>query len=427
MKWLFNARNVQIQKGGQGNVQNIGVPPDLFIQEMQRKDDDIKRLIADKEALKDQLHIGALERQTLARDLADLRSQHEGLTARLANPAAAYAEHQQRSSQIEQLLHDAASDQSIGESRIRSALEAFKSLEYDEIDALLAETEQSGILIAAKAAYGQGLIAEEAVKWHDAYTHYKRAATLSDDLTHLKALAHMTWRLGKTNEGLSLHQRICEVTKAKYGAESPHHAQSLNNLAEVNMQLREFSEAEVLLREVTRIDLLIVGIINPDHATHLNNLASALFEQQKYDEAERFQRDSLAIYRSCFRTGSASYSTGLHNLATIVLALGRYQEAETLCREALRIDADTIGTNHPDYARHLNTLATVLMVKRDWMSALELVAKAFTIFRDVLTDAHQETQMCAEHYLLLLETQDTISRSPETTAKIASLKALLAP
>ncbi|WP_296427565.1 hypothetical protein [Yoonia sp.] len=185
---------------------------------MQRKDARIDELIAEKEALV--LKVSELEKRQLNAELAQLREQKQELELRLANPDQAFVEHKERASQIEKLLQGAAAAQSLGQNRITSALERFEHLDYAEIDALLTETAERGIMLAANAYYGKGLIAEDAVKWHDAYTHYKRAADLSDDQSHLEAYAHMTWRLAKGDEAVAACERLVARAKADSGPDS---------------------------------------------------------------------------------------------------------------------------------------------------------------------------------------------------------------
>lgn len=421
MKWPFSGRDAQSQTGGQGNTQNIGIPFDAYIQEMQRKDADIKTLITEKEALQSQLHTDALERQTLTRDLADLRTQHAGLQARLANPTVAFAEHQQRGSQIEQLLQDAATGQSLGENRILSALNGFAALEYADIDALLAETEQRSLLIAASAAFGRGLIAEDAVKWHDAYDHYKRAAALSDDLDQIAALARMAWRLGKSAEAITLHERLCDAAKAEHGDDHPKYAAQLNNLATVVEAQGRYDEAETLYRQALAIDLATMGDKYPSYATRLINLAGVVRAQGRYSEAETLYRQALMIDLSTIGDSHPDYAAHLNTLAGIVQAQGRFADAEPLYRQALEIGLAAFGNKHPRYATGLNNLAGVVHVQGRVADAAPLYAEALTICRDTLTDAHPTTQLIAQNYL------DTLKPLNAPADQIAAVQALLIP
>ena len=337
---------------GDGNTQvghnsgevNIGISVEQFIEEMRRKDARIDELIAEKDALKDQ--VSALEREKLQAEIAELKEQQQGLEARLANPEEAYEEHKQRASLIENLLDDIANQQAFGENRIRSALEAFADLEYEEVDALLEESEQRGIMLAANSAYGRGVVAEDAVKWHDAFDHYKRAADLSGDIEHMTAYARMTWRLQRGDDAVTVHEALCDATEALHGRESD------------------------------------------EFATRLNNLAGVVQAQGRYAEAEGFYREALEIGAQTIGTGHPNYAIRLNNLAGVVEAQGRYAEAEGLYREALEIGAQTIGTSHPDYAIRLGNLAITLAAQENDEEARLLLNQALEIFRNTLTEDH---------------------------------------
>ena len=379
---------------GDGNTQvghnsgevNIGISVEQFIEEMRRKDARIDELIAEKDALKDQ--VSALEREKLQAEIAELKEQQQGLEARLANPEEAYEEHKQRASLIENLLDDIANQQAFGENRIRSALEAFADLEYEEVDALLEESEQRGIMLAANSAYGRGVVAEDAVKWHDAFDHYKRAADLSGDIEHMTAYARMTWRLQRGDDAVTVHEALCDATEALHGRESDEFATRLNNLAGVVQAQGRYAEAEGFYREALAIDAQTIGTSHSDYAIHLNNLAGVVEAQGRYAEAEGLYREALEIGAKTIGTGHPNYAIRLGNLAGVVRAQGRYAEAEGLYREALEIGAQTIGTSHPDYAIHLNNLAGVVQAQGRYAEAEGLFREALEIDAQTIGAAH---------------------------------------
>jgi tetratricopeptide (TPR) repeat protein len=338
-----------------------GVPPADFVAELQRKDARIDELIAEKDALKDK--VSELEKAALEQEIVRLKEQKQGVMAKLQQPEVAYREHKQRETQVETLLQDQATQMALGENRIHSALEAFKDLHYEEIDELLAESEERGILLAAQSAYGRGLVAEDAVRWHDAYTHYKRATDLHETFDHLCAYARMTWRLAKGPEAIPLHEKLVNWAKSDHGVNSAEYASCLNNLAGVVRAQGRYAEAEALYREALEIDRATIGEGHPDYAIDLNNLANVVKAQGRYAEAEGLYREALEIGRVTIGEGHPNYAIRLSNLALVVEAQGRSAEAEGLYCEALEIDRATIGEGHPDYAIDLGNLAGVLVTQ----------------------------------------------------------------
>jgi tetratricopeptide (TPR) repeat protein len=365
-----------------------GVPPADFVAELQRKDARIDELIAEKDALKDK--VSELEKAALEQEIVRLKEQKQGVMAKLQQPEVAYREHKQRETQVETLLQDQATQMALGENRIHSALEAFKDLHYEEIDELLAESEERGILLAAQSAYGRGLVAEDAVRWHDAYTHYKRATDLHETFDHLCAYARMTWRLAKGPEAIPLHEKLVNWAKSDHGVNSAEYASCLNNLAGVVRAQGRYAEAEALYREALEIDRATIGEGHPSYATHLNNLAGVVEDQGRYAEAEGLYREAREIDRATIGEGHPDYAIDLNNLANVVKAQGRYAEAEGLYREALEIGRVTIGEGHPNYAIRLSNLALVVEAQGRSAEAEGLYCEALEIDRATIGEGHPD-------------------------------------
>lgn len=283
----------QSQKGGQGNTQNIGIPPDLFVKELQRKDAEIAQLIADKEQLRDR--VADLEKAELERELSDLRQQKEGLESKLTEPQKAYRAHIQRGERIAELLDDQATEMALGENRIKSALAGFNELDYDEIDALLAESRERGLMMVAKSAYGRGLVAEDAVRWADAAEHYGEAARYNPTYDTLRKASDYCERSGRYEAALGWSAQLVELAKEQETQERQ--AAALNEHAINNGALGRYPEAEGLYREALEIDRATIGEGHPDYATRLNNLATVLRDQDKPEEARPLFEQALAIYR----------------------------------------------------------------------------------------------------------------------------------
>ena len=401
MKWPFAAKLGQSQSGGQGNTQNIGMPPDLFIAEMQRKDSEISAHIAEKAAFIERLHIGDQARQKLEFELEQLRSRHDAYQALLANPQQAYAEHIQRGSQTEQLLQDTATVQGLGENRILSALNAFSKLNYGEIDDLLAETEQKGLLIAANAAFGRGLIAEDAVKWQDAAKHYANAARLNPTFGTLAKARVFTWRSGDYMAALRLGEDLIEVAR-KHGSQEML-AAAMNEHAVTLTALGHYKDAEQLFRRALKIERSINGKVHLNYASCLNNLAGAAKAQGRLVEAEKLFRQALKIDRKTIGMADPIYAVHLNNLADVVLAQGRLDEAVPLFCQALEISRSATGEFHPDFASHLNNFARVLAMQGHFTEAETFFRQSLEIDRKTIGEAHPDHAIHLKNLAILLE------------------------
>ena len=250
-----------------------------------------------------------------------------------------------------------------------------------------AKNEEAGI------CFRLGKIAEAKVNWHDAYTHYKRAAALDPTLDHLKSDARMAWRLAKGAEAETLHKQLMILIKDQFGDQSEQYATQLNNFANVVEDQGRYPEAEALLRQALEIIRATNGEAQPSFATNLSNLADVVGAQGRLSEAETLYRQALEIDRATIGEAHPNFAIRLNNLAVVVQAQGRYPEAEALYRQALAIDRATIGEAHPDYATHLNNLAAVVGAQGRGPEAEALFAQALEITRAALGEAHPDFAM----------------------------------
>src|SRR6056297_327273 len=292
-------------------------------------------------------------KQAHQEDRARLQAELEAVNARLADLPEAYDEALKRIKALEaQLaaLEGQVSDADLAEARkalsqgnLQKAKRLFESVQ---------SAQQDAIKVAAGAEYGLGQIAEEEIRWHDAYTHYANAARLGPSFDNLFKAREYAWRAGdyavahRHGEALLAVARK-DGTQEQLGTALNEHALT------VEAQGR-YAEAEGLYREALEIDRATIGEGHPTYAIRLNNLAGVVKAQGRSSEAEGRFREALEIGRATIGEGHPDYATGLNNLAGVVQAQGRHAEAERLYREALEIGRATIGDGHPDYATGLN-------------------------------------------------------------------------
>jgi tetratricopeptide (TPR) repeat protein len=380
-----NSRNVN-QAGGD----IIGVPPETHARMMREQADAFRQEHAEKISLLERAT--QAEKALLSVQIATLHGQIAEYQRRIADPVAAYAEYQTKIIQLERLLEDATNATlEIGANRIADAKAAAERGDYAAADIIfdeVVELDAQAVRRTADAFFGKGLIAEDQVRWHDAYAHYKRAAALCDDLEHLMAYARMMWRLHLADEALPLHQLLCEAAKSAFGDASPEYAIRLNDLAGVVEVQGRFADAERLYTQALAIDRATIGERHPEYAKHLSNLAGVVRAQGRYAEAEGLHTQAIAIERATIGDAHSAYATHLNNLALAVKAQGRYAEAERLFMQALAIDRATIGEGHPDNATCLNNLAGVVQAQGRYGEAEGLYREALAIDRATIGEAH---------------------------------------
>lgn len=320
-----------------------------------------------------------------------LEEKIDALNARLADPERALAEQQAIIQSLEEQL--ARQGNQLGGDATAEARAALEAGDFTKARALfetLAARTDPDVKSHADAAFALGQIAEAELRWHDAHRHYKRAASLTDDLDHLKAQARMTWRLHLTAEGIPLQRKLCDLIKVREGETSAAFATALSNLASFVQQSGDFKPAEHLFRRALAISKATIGTAHPDYASCLNNLAGVMRAQGRYTEAEELYCQALTIVEASIGTSHHNYATHLNNLAGVMQDQGRYAEAEDVFRQALKIGAATIGTAHPNYANSLNNLAVVIREQGRYPEAEDLYRQALKIDEVAIGNAHPD-------------------------------------
>ncbi|MGB3509129.1 MAG: tetratricopeptide repeat protein [Microcoleaceae cyanobacterium] len=110
----------------------------------------------------------------------------------------------------------------------------------------------------------------------------------------LKKLAEFYSQRGY-REAKPLLQRALAINEKALGADHPHVAISLKNLAALYYSQGKYAEAEPLLQRALAINEKAFGADHPPVAHCLEDLAEVYYSQGKYTEAERFQQRALLI------------------------------------------------------------------------------------------------------------------------------------
>ena len=149
--------------------------------------------------------------------------------------------------------------------------------------------------LAAEAAFARGQIAEQAVNWPAAYTHYAHAADLDPKVQHLAHADMFAKRMGDYRKALCYGEACLNAIAETDGKTHLKYAAALNNQA-VNFETTgRYDEAEPLYRQAIKIGKKTIGEDHPDYATWLNNLAGLLQVTGRYDEAEPLYKEAVRI------------------------------------------------------------------------------------------------------------------------------------
>lgn len=339
---------------GDGNVQvghNAGTITSGYTPE--RHEQLRREAVAEKTADLERAH-GA-EKDVLLSQINDLRDKLENIDADYVNQV-------EELTRLKSLI--ARSDNQISQQKRDAAFAAIDLGETTLAQALLKELAKAASLRREDAAMEEaefefelGKLAEDAVRWQDAYTHYKRAVALHETPDHLMSYARITWRLAKGEEAVAVNQKLLDRAKAEFGDQSREYASRLNGLALVVKAQGRYAGAEGLFREALAIGAATIGTAHPNYVIRLNNLAGVVQAQGRYAEAEELYREALAVTLKEGGTTHPVYANSLNNLGVNLAYQEKYAEALDLLTQALAIRQATLPADHPDNAQTEGSLA----------------------------------------------------------------------
>ncbi|MDA7827323.1 tetratricopeptide repeat protein [Rhodobacteraceae bacterium] len=341
-------------ENGHGNLQAArdikieGITFEQHQQVVKEKDTEIKQLIEEKTRAAVNAENTVKEKEKFEEELRELKKTHAALQEMMQNPHKAYDAHIKGANELQKVLCDIGTLQALGHNRIQAALDDLKNLNYAAVDQLLQDSERQGILQAARSAFGRGVNAEAAIKFHDAYAHFKRAYELGQGKEELDAYARLCLTLGKYGEAEPMLKKLCEWEKEDFGVNHADYAMALNNLAFMYHDQGRNDAAEPLYLRALEIGRKALGEDHPDYATSLNNIAGLHHAQGRYNEAEPLYGRAMEIRRTALGEDHPKYATSLHNLGTLYMEQGRLDEAAPLLQQALAILEKALPADHPD-------------------------------------------------------------------------------
>ena len=369
------------------------------------------------------------EKRELESDRNQLQQQLDEYRRRAENPEQSLREMQTRIAELEKLLEHSTIE--IGENRLKSAHDSMSRGDFSEANQIFAqvqEHEQRAVERYAEAAFGQGLIAEQEVRWNDAAEHYERAARLSPTYIALDKAGDFLLRIGKFREASSVGDQLLKLSKREFGPRSLEAAGALHARSLHHLKLGIFDRAEEYVREAIEIQeadegydkaklAASIGVLaqlhqileqKPDaerlytraidmlnenddnYAAAIGSLADLLRETNRNAEAETLYRRALGISKVKLGETHPEFAAYLNNLAMVLQKMDQLEEAELLFRQAIEIGKATIGETHPDYAIRLNNLAGLLKQMDRLEEARPLLAQSVEIKRAALGIEHVE-------------------------------------
>lgn len=343
----------------------------------------------------------ALDRESRAREQADVEAQRSGL----------------KSSILERVIESAAPAAGSGrEITVRELLAGF-STQLDDVEDPKVEVELRTLLgrtylaldrgTDAAAELEKGLAAAESVRQDEPERYFvllssygtalrglgrtKKAlplleesveglvATLGETSTHTLgaqnnlALAH--YQLGDVESAAKTFRRLRDAYIEGFGADDTKALRAAHNYASTLLRLGETAEAERQLEDLVERRRRILGLTNPDTLRTLGQLAGVYRQQQRHREALATFQEIHASQLEVLGDRHSEVLLTQHNMAQELRTLGEFEQAVEQAESAYRVAIEVLDPGHP----------RCLDMKAGWVTALASVGK----FEEALKPAEE--------------------------------------
>jgi CHAT domain-containing protein/Tfp pilus assembly protein PilF len=195
---------------------------------------------------------------------------------------------------------------------------------------------------------------------------------------------------GKYKSALAVAQEILDVKKTKLPKNDPDLTESINDLAEIHLDLSEYEKAESLYRSALSIQENALEPNHPNLARTLNGIGLVYHYLSQGTKAIPFFQKAIAIMEKAFGTSHGDISAYLSNLGVTYSSLGEYKKAVTFYERALEIYGEAFSSSHPNIARTLNNLGQAYDVLGRFNDADALYERAFRICEETLGPFHPD-------------------------------------
>jgi tetratricopeptide (TPR) repeat protein len=189
--------------------------------------------------------------------------------------------------------------------------------------------------------------------------------------------------------GRLLTQAI-DIARRELPPDSVLRSQTLDDLADVQVQLEKYDEAEKLCREALAADRKR----GPDQADvlarSLDTLGSAYLFEGNLAAAETTMREALDLHEKASGHRHAMTAQAMNNLAAVLYQSGRYDETVALLQQALPVYREVYGTEHPEVAAIYNNMGRSALMAGHIEEAAPLLRQALAINEKLKGPTHDD-------------------------------------
>src|SRR5271157_5103328 len=211
-----------------------------------------------------------------------------------------------------------------------------------------------------------------------------------DLATSLNNLGNVQRELREYAAAKQCYQQALAIRRKSLPPDHPDLADSLNNLGAVQNALREHAAAKQSHEQVLAIRRKSLPPDHPDLATSLNNLGAVQDALREHAAAKQSHQEALAICRKSLPANHPEIADSLNNLGVVQDELREYAAAKQSFEEALAIRRKSLPPDHPDLAHSLSNLGTVQDELREYAAAKQSFEQALAILRKSLPPDHPD-------------------------------------
>ena len=197
-------------------------------------------------------------------------------------------------------------------------------------------------------------------------------------------LGHIYDNLGAIDRAGDLLNRALAIRRQRFGEQSAETADSLTDVADLDIDKGDCAPAEKLVTESLAIRSRLAATVSPGAAEAWNYLGKAQTCLGKLIDAEASFRQSVAVWQRLPTAENADMGMPLHNLSRLLENRGALAEAEDFARRALDVSRSHHGELSPDTAHTLERLGAVLITEGKIGDGLAFLREALDVERKTL-------------------------------------------
>ena len=283
-------------------------------------------------------------------DRQHLETQLHAIQVHLQNIEHSYQEHiedlRKRIAQLESIQGQ------VPDELLSQTQHALADGDTEQVDRLLHQMETqtaNADKVTAEANYQRCQIAEDEIRYRQAFTLCQQAVQLAPDRTdYLSDLADLAHTLGEYEKAVEYYEQALASYLKTYGEDHPGVAISRNNLGATWDSLGEYKKAIGYYEQALASDLKTYGEDHPDVAIDRNNLGMAWLALGDYKKAIGYLEQALTSDLKTYGEDHPQVATYQNNLGGAWHAVGEYKKANDYLEQALAGFEKVLGENHPN-------------------------------------------------------------------------------